>query len=79
MMIGDRPPTIFYDGEAGTWEKRLIIAHEIGHLIYGHFRKRTTRPLSGEAQEQAADMFSTVFTALMLYDEYRQKQDHPVS
>lgn len=70
MRLGGRD-AIFYDDDAGEWEKRLICAHELGHILFGHLRQGRYKKQSGEYQEQEARIFSAVITALMLYDEYR--------
>lgn len=60
-MLGGRP-VIFYDKNGGLWEQRFAIAHELGHILFGHLR-------SPEAphNEMEANVFAAVFTALNLF------------
>ena len=53
----DEHKFIFYDAEAESWEKRLIVAHEIGHQIFGHLRSNDFNKRDGEALESEARMF----------------------
>lgn len=71
LRLGEED-VIFYDDEAGAWEKQLICAHELGHVLFGHLRQGRYKKQRGEYQEQEARIFSAVITALMLYDAYRQ-------
>lgn len=71
LRLGEED-VIFYDDEAGAWEKQLICAHELGHVLFGHLRQGRYKKQRGEYQEQEARILSAVITALMLYDAYRQ-------
>lgn len=62
-MLGGRP-VIFYDKNVGLWERRLTVAHELGHILFGHLRN----PASPN-NELEANIFAAVFTALTLYAE----------
>lgn len=62
-MLGDRP-VIFYDKDVGLWEQRFAVAHELGHVLFGHLR----RPEAFH-NELEANIFAAVFTALTLYAE----------
>lgn len=57
-------PVIMYDGEAGEWEQRFIIAHELGHILFGHLRSP-----EAENNELEANTFAAVITALTLFKE----------
>ena len=61
---------IGYDENMGMWETRLSIAHELAHHLFGHL----SGSVSKEPQEQEAQMFSTCFIALMLFQEYSQSE-----
>lgn len=58
----------------GKWERRLTTSHELAHLLFGHLANACQ--LSENIKEDEARTFSCVFTALMLYDEYRNKNDN---
>ena len=62
-MLGDRP-VIFYDKNVGLWEQRFIVAHELGHILFGHLRNP-----SAPGNEFEANVFAAVFTALALFDQ----------
>lgn len=62
-MLGGRP-VIFYDKDVGLWEQRFTIAHELGHVLFGHLR----RPEASH-NELEANVFAAVFTALTLFDQ----------
>lgn len=57
-------PVIMYDGEAGEWEQRFIVAHELGHVLFGHLRNP-----KAEHNELEANTFAAVLTALTLFRE----------
>ena len=59
---------IFYDETAPTWEKRALVAHELGHILLGHLTGHT--PLSPEQSVPEAQIFGVMFTALMIFAEY---------
>lgn len=64
--------TILLNGDSifSKWERRLIASHELAHLLFGHLANACQ--LSYNIKEDEARTFSCVFTALMLYDEYRK-------
>lgn len=66
---GEKNILLNEDITAGKWENWLIIAHELGHLLFGHLEQTCT--LTNEMKEDEARTFSCVFIALMLYDKYR--------
>lgn len=68
--------TILLNGDTifGKWERRLTTSHELAHLLFGHLANACQ--LSDNIKEDEARTFSCVFTALMLYDEYRNKNDN---
>ena len=60
-MLGDRP-VIFYDKDSDLWEQRFTIAHELGHILFGHLRNP-----EASHNEIEANVFAAVFTALSLF------------
>ena len=62
-MLGNQP-VIFYDKDVDLWEQRFTIAHELGHILFGHLRNPSI-----PGNEMEANVFAAVFTALTLYAE----------
>ena len=60
---------ILYDPAASKSEKMYIIAHELGHIMFGHLRTQA----AGENAEIEASIFAAVFTALNLYMEAKDQ------
>lgn len=67
--------TILLNGDTifSKWERRLIASHELAHLLFGHLANACQ--LSDNIKEDEARTFSCAFTALMLYDEYREEAE----
>lgn len=61
-------PVVFVDTERSKWTKQLTAAHELAHILFGHL----SGSFDSDIAEDEARTFSCVFTALMLYDEYRK-------
>lgn len=63
-MLVNGKPVIMYDEEVGEWEQRFIVAHELGHVLFGHLRNP-----KAEHNELEANTFAAVLTALTLFEE----------
>lgn len=61
----------FYNKAAPLWEKRLIVAHELAHGLFGHLDDG--KP-AGEHHELEARVFSCCLVALMVFDQYMKPQ-----
>ena len=68
MKLGERYYIIF-DETMQPFEKKHTVAHEIGHIMLGHFT-RTDDNLDVEAE---ANIYAAVLTALDTYGEYMYK------
>ena len=60
---------ILYDKTAPQWEKRFIVAHEVGHHLLGHLKNTE---LSYEGKEMEANIFASVLVALLIFKEYER-------
>ena len=65
---GKNEYSIFIDKDADLWEKRLQVAHELGHVILGHVK--TGCVLKHDEMEQEARIFAGSFIALLMFKEY---------
>lgn len=65
--------SIHFDAKADE-SKSYLIAHELGHILLGHFSKERFRklkqPRKTEMQETEANLFAVVFMALSVYNEH---------
>lgn len=59
---------IFYDSKLSFWEKKQVIAHEMGHVFMGHFAPSIK--LSTERLEAEANIFAAVMVASELCRTY---------
>lgn len=59
--------TIYIDGKTSLWEKRLICAHELAHILFGHLEGS----VNTEIGEQEAQIFAGCLMALMIFDLYK--------
>ncbi len=59
--------TILIDKDGSLWEKRLSLAHELAHHIFGHLDHPGE---TFENEESEARMFSAAFVALLMFAEY---------
>lgn len=61
---------IFFDSTAPYWEKRFIVAHEIGHHLLGHLKNTD---LSYGGMEMESNIFASVIIGLLLFKEYESR------
>ena len=67
---------IFFDGEQSESEKAIVMAHEIGHHVMEHLRKRHF--LSVDDMEIEANMFGAVLMAMCVFEDFKQKTEGAV-
>ena len=60
---------IFYDRDAGAVEQEYLVAHELGHILLGHF----SPDRSDKYNELEAIAFATVMTALDLFSKMNRE------
>ena len=66
--MGKDFPFVTISRETGKWERWLIAAHEMAHLIFGHLEAHNST-LTEEVREGEARIFSCTLMALIAYFE----------
>ena len=61
---------IYTGAQVTGWEMKYVIAHELGHILMGHLDP-DFKECDRQTKESNADVFAAVFTALLLFHEYR--------
>lgn len=61
-MIGDKP-LILFDDTRPRFERRYIVAHELGHILLGHLTLRNKNGQLPEWAEGEANAFAAVLVA----------------
>lgn len=62
---------IFYDCDAEAVEREYLVAHELGHILLGHFRPDR----SDKYNELEAIAFATTITALDLFSKMNKEAE----
>ena len=61
---GDR--FIFLASKQGVWERKLCVAHELAHHLFGHLKKDKVT----KSDELEAQIFSIVYVALQMFSSH---------
>ena len=67
-------PRIFYDDSQSVQEIRYTIAHELGHILQGHFREGRAS-LCDPVLEQEADSTAAVLMDLIYGPEWQDQME----
>lgn len=62
---------IFYDRDAGAVEREYLVAHELGHILLGHFSSGRSNKYS----ELEAVVFAAAMTALDLFSKMNKEAE----
>lgn len=70
ILFEDGSQRIFINQNKPIRNQKYVEAHELGHVLLGHLKERMDT-LMPEHYETEANIFAAVFTAIEIYDRYR--------
>ncbi len=70
VLVNNKDKYIFIDQNKPRRYQRYVEAHELGHILLGHLDVKPDKK-HDELHETEASIFAAVFTAMEIYDRYR--------